>query len=49
MAMKLQAFTIKNPKVDCNHIYLAVISLDSILKKDENYYPQVCLKECKLP
>ena len=25
---------------------LAVISLDSALKKDDNYYPQVYLKEC---
>ena len=35
------------PKVDSNHTCLAVISLDSIPKKDENYYPQVFLKECK--
>ena len=35
------------PKVDSNHTYLEVISLDSALKKDENYYPQVFLKECK--
>ena len=28
------------PKVDSNHTYLAVITLDSALKKDENYYPQ---------
>ena len=28
------------PKVDSNHTCLAVISLDSTLKKDENYYPQ---------
>ena len=27
-----------NPKVDFNHTCLAVISLDSALKKDENYY-----------
>ena len=26
---------------------LAVIGLDSALKKDDNYYPQVFLKECK--
>ena len=31
----------KIPKVDTNHTCLAVISLDSALKKDENYYPQV--------
>ena len=35
------------PKIDSNHTCLAVISLDSALKKDENYYPQVFLKECK--
>ena len=35
------------PKVDCNHTCLAVISLDSALEKDEDYYPQVFLKECK--
>ena len=32
---------------DSNHICLVVISLDSALEKDENYYPQVFLKECK--
>ena len=37
----------KIPKVDSNLTCLAVISLDSILKKDENYYLQVFLKECK--
>ena len=37
----------KVPKVDSNHTCLAVISLDSALKKDDNYYPQVLLKECK--
>ena len=35
------------PKLDSNHTCLAVISLDSALRKDENYYPQVFLKECK--
>ena len=30
-----------------NHTSLAVISLNSALKKDENYYSQVFLKECK--
>ena len=35
------------PKVDSNHTCLAVISLDSAVKKHENYYPQVFLKECK--
>ena len=46
--MKLQAFMIKKVlKIDSNHICLAEISLDSALKKDENYYLQVFLKECK--
>ena len=30
-----------------SHTCLAVISLDSALKKDDNYYPRVFLKECK--
>ena len=48
VVMRLQIFMIKkNPKVDSNHTYLSVISLDSALKKDENYYQQVLLKECK--
>ena len=34
-------------KVDSNHTCLAVISLDSGLKKDGNCSPQVVLKECK--
>ena len=29
------------PKIGSNHTCLAVISLDSALKKDENYYVQV--------
>ena len=33
--------------VESNHTFLAVTSLNSSLKKDENYYPQVLLKECK--
>ena len=36
----------KIPKVDSNHNCLAVICLDSALKKDDNYYTQVYLKEC---
>ena len=35
------------PKVDSDHTCVAIISLDSALKKDEIYYPQVFLKECK--
>ena len=37
----------KVPKTDSNPICLAVISLDSALKKDDNYYLKVFLKECK--
>ena len=35
------------PKVDSDNNCLTAINLDSALKKDENYYPQVFLKECK--
>ena len=35
------------PNVGYNHICLAVMSLDSTLKKDENHYRQEFLKECK--
>ena len=46
--MKLQTFRIKKtPNTDSNHTCLAAISLDSALKKNDNYYPQVFLKECK--
>ena len=31
----------KIPKKDSNHTCVAVISLYSALKKDDNYYPQV--------
>ena len=37
----------KIPKVDSNHTCLPIISLDSALKRDENYYLQVFLKEYK--
>ena len=37
----------KIPKVYSNHTFLTVISLDSALRKDENFYSQVFLKECK--
>ena len=48
MAMELNIFTRKKIlNVDSNHTCLAVISLDSALKKDENYYPQVFSKDCK--
>ena len=35
----------KIPELDSNHACLAVISLDSALKKKENCYPKVFLKE----
>ena len=35
------------PKLDINHTCLAVISLNSALRKDDSYYPKVFLKECK--
>ena len=48
MAMNLQIFVKKeNPNVDSSYPCFAVISLDYVLKKDENHYPQVFLKECK--
>ena len=34
-------------KVDSNYTCLAVIEIDFILKKDENYYPQIFLIESK--
>ena len=45
--MKLQISMIKKiSKVDSSHACLAVISLDSTVKEDENY-SQIFLKECK--
>ena len=35
----------KIARLDSNHTCLAVISLDSALKKNGNYYPQVFLKD----
>ena len=39
--------TIKIPEVGPNYICWWAILIDSVLKKDENYYLQVFLKECK--
>ena len=47
MAMRLDFYDKEIPKMDSYHTSLAVISLDSALKKDENYYSQVFLKEYK--
>ena len=35
------------PKVGSDYTCLAVITIGSALKKDQNYYPQVFLKEWK--
>ena len=35
------------PQIGSNYTCSGVILLDSALKKDENFYPQVFLKECK--
>ena len=44
MAMKLQIFLVKKvPLVDSYHV-LAVINLNSALKKDDSFYPKVFLK-----
>ena len=40
-------FQDKMPNVGSSHTFLEVITIDSTLKKEENYYPQVFLKECK--
>ena len=46
--MKLQIFTIKEiSEVESNHTCSAVTTLDSALKKNDNHYPKVLLKECK--
>ena len=37
----------KTPNVDSNHICLVVIRLVSTMKKEENHYPQMFLKECE--
>ena len=45
--MKLQIFTIKKFLTQTLPICLAVILINFVLKKDENYYPKGFLKECK--
>ena len=35
------------PKAEFNYICCSVILIDSVLKKDKNYYPQVLSKEYK--
>ena len=42
--MKVQDLTITSHS---NHTCLAITSLSSALKKDDSYYPQVLVKECR--
>ena len=35
----------KKPETGSNYIHWSVLVINSVLKKDENYYPQVFLKE----
>ena len=35
------------PKAGFNHTCLAIMSIDPAFKKDENYYQEELLKECK--
>ena len=37
------------PKVSFDYICLVVLSINSVIEKDENYYWQVFLKELKYP
>ena len=39
--------TKKIHEVGSNYIWWSAVLIDSLHKKDENYYPQVFLKECK--
>ena len=44
--MRLQVFAIKKwPRQVSDHICLEVITIDSVIKKDENYCQQIILKE----
>ena len=45
--MKQQTFTRKKFEVDSNHTCLVAISLDFAIYKNENYYLQLLIKECK--
>ena len=40
-------YSSKIPEAGCNYMCWSVLVIDSALKKDENYYLQVLLKECK--
>ena len=48
MVMKLKIFMITYCSlIDSSHTFLALISFDCALMKDEHDYPQVFFKECK--
>ena len=48
MVMRLQIFIVNTKyEANSNYICLSVILIDSVLKKDENYFLQKFLKECK--
>ena len=48
MVMRLQIFIVNTKyEASSNYICLSVILIDSVLKKDENYFLQKFLKECK--
>ena len=45
--IKTNFYNNKIPKEDSQCICLSVILIDSLYRKNENYYPQVFLEECK--
>ena len=48
MVMRPQIFIVNTKyEASSNYICLSVILIDSVLKKDENYFLQKFLKECK--
>ena len=45
--IKANLYNKKIPKEGSQCIYLSVILIDSVYKKDKNYYPQLFLGKCK--
>ena len=45
--IKANLYDKKIPKESSQCIYLSVILIDSVYKKDKNYYPQLFLEICK--
>ena len=35
------------PKENLHHTWISCIIVDSVMKIEKKYYPQICLKECK--